>query len=270
VKPSGEGDKAISASMTWRLWIEQNPSFDWQTLTTASFETGFRQSQAKFHAVIGTDDPDLSAPSNRRPPTGEKRESAPRGGTLTVIDRGKNLQEPFETLMLCSHTPPRKTTAEEVAEMLHKAKAPTPWQNPDGCDKAKAPTPWQNPDGCRVIADCIQTPLAYQEGPGIIEFQEKPPQEKLRRAQDAIDAAARVRRQRPEYGGLPRPDAARLSVALAQCGEFGFVLFSAAQARGLMSPRLTALASVLITISMLATPFLHRLGAHWAHSARGS
>jgi hypothetical protein len=26
----------------WRLWIEQNPSFDWQTLTTASFGTGFR------------------------------------------------------------------------------------------------------------------------------------------------------------------------------------------------------------------------------------
>jgi hypothetical protein len=44
----------------WRLWIKQDPSFDWQTLTTASFETGFRQSQAKFHAVIGTDDPDLS------------------------------------------------------------------------------------------------------------------------------------------------------------------------------------------------------------------
>jgi len=45
----------------WRLWIEQKPSFDWTTLTTASFETGFRQSQAKFHAVIGTDDPDLTA-----------------------------------------------------------------------------------------------------------------------------------------------------------------------------------------------------------------
>jgi hypothetical protein len=44
----------------WRLWIKQDPSFDWQTLTTASFETGFRQSQAKFHAVIGSDDPDLS------------------------------------------------------------------------------------------------------------------------------------------------------------------------------------------------------------------
>jgi len=45
----------------WRLWIEQNPSFNWTTLTTASFATGFRQSQAKFHAVIGTDDPDLMA-----------------------------------------------------------------------------------------------------------------------------------------------------------------------------------------------------------------
>jgi hypothetical protein len=44
----------------WRLWIKQDPSFDWQTLTTASFETGFRQSQEKFHGVIGTDDPDLS------------------------------------------------------------------------------------------------------------------------------------------------------------------------------------------------------------------
>ena len=69
-------------------------------------------------------------------------------------------------------------------------------------------------------------------------------------------------------GGLPRPDALRLSVALAQCGEFGFVLFSEAQAHGLLSPRLTALASVLITISMLATPFLLRLAAHWAPSTR--
>ena len=68
-------------------------------------------------------------------------------------------------------------------------------------------------------------------------------------------------------GGLPRPDAARLSVALAQCGEFGFVLLSAAQAGGLMSARLTALASILITISMLVTPFLLRLVAHWTPSA---
>src|SRR5262249_11614951 len=44
----------------WRLWIEQNPGFDWTTLNVARFETGFRQSQAKFNEVIGTDDPDLS------------------------------------------------------------------------------------------------------------------------------------------------------------------------------------------------------------------
>ena len=54
----------------------------------------------------------------------------------------------------------------------------------------------------------------------------------------------------------------RLSVALAQCGEFGFVLFSAAQGSRVDVSRLTALASVLITISMLATPFLLRLVAH--------
>ncbi len=68
---------------------------------------------------------------------------------------------------------------------------------------------------------------------------------------------------------LPRPDAVLLSVALANCGEFGFVLFSTAEERGLMSPRLTALASVLITISMLATPFLVRFGARWVNPAPG-
>lgn len=45
----------------WRLWIEQNPSFDWHTLNLASFAAGFPESQKKFHNVIGTDDPDLSA-----------------------------------------------------------------------------------------------------------------------------------------------------------------------------------------------------------------
>lgn len=44
----------------FRLWIEQNPNFNWQTLDVASFEEGFRDSRAKFHAVIGTDDPHLS------------------------------------------------------------------------------------------------------------------------------------------------------------------------------------------------------------------
>jgi Kef-type K+ transport system membrane component KefB len=65
-------------------------------------------------------------------------------------------------------------------------------------------------------------------------------------------------------GGLQRSEALKLSVALARCGEFGFVLFAVAQARGLMSPRLTALASILITISMLATSFLVRYGERWS------
>jgi len=45
----------------WRLWIEQNPAFDWHSLTIASFAAGFKKSSEKFHEVIGTDDPDLSA-----------------------------------------------------------------------------------------------------------------------------------------------------------------------------------------------------------------
>jgi Kef-type K+ transport system membrane component KefB len=67
-------------------------------------------------------------------------------------------------------------------------------------------------------------------------------------------------------GRLQRSDAVKLSLALAQCGEFGCVLFAAAQARGLMSPRLTALASILITISMLGTPFAVQYGERWADS----
>jgi hypothetical protein len=44
----------------WRLWIEQNPGFNWQSLGVASFEEGFRDSQEMFHDVIGTDDPHLA------------------------------------------------------------------------------------------------------------------------------------------------------------------------------------------------------------------
>ena len=59
---------------------------------------------------------------------------------------------------------------------------------------------------------------------------------------------------------VDKGDALRLSLALAQCGEFGFVLFGAAQAGGLFTAERTTLASVLIAISMLAAPFLVRLG----------
>jgi len=59
---------------------------------------------------------------------------------------------------------------------------------------------------------------------------------------------------------VDKGDALRSSLALAQCGEFGFVLFGAAQAGGLFTAERTTLASVLIAISMLAAPFLVRLG----------
>lgn len=78
-------------------------------------------------------------------------------------------------------------------------------------------------------------------------------------AQCRCDPVNEIRRRLRIGDGLGRR-APRLSLALAQCGEFGFVLFGAAQAGGLMSAERVALASVLITISMLATPFLVRLG----------
>ena len=59
---------------------------------------------------------------------------------------------------------------------------------------------------------------------------------------------------------VDKGDALRLSLALAQCGEFGFVLFSTAQAGGLLTAERTTLASVMIAISMLAAPFLVPLG----------
>jgi Tannase and feruloyl esterase len=45
----------------WRLWIKQNPNFDWHILNSGSFAQGFQESRRKFHEVLGTDDPDLSA-----------------------------------------------------------------------------------------------------------------------------------------------------------------------------------------------------------------
>jgi len=59
---------------------------------------------------------------------------------------------------------------------------------------------------------------------------------------------------------VDKGDVLRLSLALAQCGEFGFVLFGTAQAGGLFTAERTTLASVMIAISMLAAPFLVRLG----------
>jgi hypothetical protein len=43
----------------FRYWINQDPTFDWHSLSEASFPAEFRLSERKFHDVIGTDDPHL-------------------------------------------------------------------------------------------------------------------------------------------------------------------------------------------------------------------
>jgi len=44
----------------FQYWIQQNPNFDWHTLTYASYVSNFIASELKFHDVIGSDNPDLS------------------------------------------------------------------------------------------------------------------------------------------------------------------------------------------------------------------
>jgi hypothetical protein len=45
----------------FRFWVEQDPSFDWHSFTETSFIQAMKEGEIKFHDVIGTDDPDLSA-----------------------------------------------------------------------------------------------------------------------------------------------------------------------------------------------------------------
>jgi feruloyl esterase len=44
-----------------KLWLKQDPSFDLTKITYSDFTKLFRQSEAEYDKVIGTDDPDLSA-----------------------------------------------------------------------------------------------------------------------------------------------------------------------------------------------------------------
>jgi glutathione-regulated potassium-efflux system protein KefB len=60
--------------------------------------------------------------------------------------------------------------------------------------------------------------------------------------------------------GVSRTAALRVAFLLPQCGEFGFVLFGAAVTTGLMTPYGFAGAVLLISMSMVATPLLARLG----------
>jgi glutathione-regulated potassium-efflux system protein KefB len=58
------------------------------------------------------------------------------------------------------------------------------------------------------------------------------------------------------YYGLSRSGARRLALACSQGGEFAFVLFAAALAVGALAPDLAALLAVVVTLTMVATPFL--------------
>ena len=42
-------------------WLQQNPNWDWTTLTYAQFDKLFAQSVREFSSTIATDNPDLSA-----------------------------------------------------------------------------------------------------------------------------------------------------------------------------------------------------------------
>ncbi|PLX36182.1 MAG: potassium transporter TrkA [Hyphomicrobiales bacterium] len=55
--------------------------------------------------------------------------------------------------------------------------------------------------------------------------------------------------------GSGHNDAMRSAMLLPQGGEFGFVLFAAALAAGIMSQQLSSTLAAIVTLSMLATPF---------------
>ena len=57
--------------------------------------------------------------------------------------------------------------------------------------------------------------------------------------------------------------AQRLAVALAQGGEFAFVLFAAAQGLGVFEPRISELLIVIVTISMLLAPLTFVAHERW-------
>jgi glutathione-regulated potassium-efflux system ancillary protein KefC len=67
--------------------------------------------------------------------------------------------------------------------------------------------------------------------------------------------------------GTARAVALRVAFQLGQAGEFGFVLFGAAKALGIIDDRTFVLAVAVISLSMLATPLLTRLGNRLAGDA---
>ncbi len=64
--------------------------------------------------------------------------------------------------------------------------------------------------------------------------------------------------------GLPRGVATRVAFLLAQNGEFGFVLFGFAKAMGVIDAATFVIAVSVISVSMMLTPLLVRIGDHLA------
>jgi voltage-gated potassium channel Kch len=61
------------------------------------------------------------------------------------------------------------------------------------------------------------------------------------------------------FGGATASEARKLGLALAQGGEFAFVLFAAAAERGIVTTSVSQLLVVAVTVSMLAAPLLFLL-----------
>jgi glutathione-regulated potassium-efflux system ancillary protein KefC len=66
--------------------------------------------------------------------------------------------------------------------------------------------------------------------------------------------------------GLSRTNAVRIAFMLAQSGEFGFVLFSVATQQGVISDYIFALMIATVSLSMLLTPLMLKIGDYLAHT----
>jgi monovalent cation:proton antiporter-2 (CPA2) family protein len=69
--------------------------------------------------------------------------------------------------------------------------------------------------------------------------------------------------------GLGRPAAIRVAFLLPQCGEFGFVLFGAAAAAGVIRDVGFSFSLLIISLTMVATPLLAKLGDRLARRVEG-
>jgi len=69
--------------------------------------------------------------------------------------------------------------------------------------------------------------------------------------------------------GLERPAALRVAFLLPQCGEFGFVLFGAAVATGIIQDTGFSFTILITSLTMVATPLLVKLGDRLARLSEG-